>query len=348
MTAEGSLSLSPADDAVLRYPYPYTPFLAVLWSPLAGLPLLSQMALYGLLNLAAFTVGLCLLLAALPLPGRTRLLFLLGALTSFPFINNLEQGQSSGLVMLALGGGIALMLRGKNLPAGLMLGLLVIKVQWLPLLVLVLLFKRQWRTLAGMLATGAVLCALSVLLMGTGWIGPYLSVLGQAQGYSRALLLDPLYSHSFGGGLAALLAPGDDTIRTASLVCTLACAGLLLAAWRGPWQPGSLRWAGLMALTIVAAVFSNVHVNTHDLCLLALPAALGCAYIAGSNAADTIRTLWYGLLWAAYIVPAFLLPQTFAWPVRMTTLIMLLMLGLLAWQLLSVQQKDGDPLASQV
>src|SRR5688572_30719657 len=152
---EGYIALPRNDE--LRYPYPYTPFIALLMTPFAGLSPLLGMAMWDLANLAAYVGGLWYLLSALPLGVMVRLLLLLGGLTSFPFIVNLEQGQSSGVIMLALGLGIGLLKKERDLQAGLALGLLVLKIQWLPLLGLVLLWKWRWRTLLGIAATGLFL-----------------------------------------------------------------------------------------------------------------------------------------------------------------------------------------------
>jgi hypothetical protein len=333
LIAEGYVWLSPETE--LKYPYPYTPFIAVLWSPLAGNSPLVGMALWNLVNIALFAIGLWYLLTVLPLRGITRLLLLTAGLTSFPFIVNLEQGQSSGVVLFSLAVGAALLRQGRDLPAGLALGLLVLKVQWLPLIVLVLAFKRRWHALLGLVATGAALSVAAVAVMGTAWIPDYLRVLEGAQRWDRALLLDPAASHSLSGGLAALLGQGsDDAIKVINLGVTLVAAGLLIFAWRVPWRPGAARWDGLAALTMLAAIFTNLQLNTHDLCLLVLPAALGLSYLHASNEKGSLKTAWYALLWASYLVPALLLPQTFASPVRFTTWLMAGLLGLLVWALL--------------
>src|SRR6266566_4001728 len=125
---------APAESADLKYPYPYTPFIAVLWSPLSALSPLTGMAIWDLLNIAAMVGGLWLLLTSLPLPQTTRLLLLLAAITGRPFIENLEQGQSSGIIMLGFAAGISLLKRKGELSAGLAFGLLALKIQWLPLL----------------------------------------------------------------------------------------------------------------------------------------------------------------------------------------------------------------------
>jgi hypothetical protein len=338
LISEGYITLSGSED--LKYPYPYTPPIAVLMSAFAGLPPTVGMAIWDIFNIACMAFGLWFLLSSLALPRFTRYALLLGGLTSLPFIVNLEQGQSSGVVMLAFAVGIGLLKKERDLPAGLALGLLVLKVQWLPLLVLVLLWKRRWKTLAGMTGSGGALMLLSVAVAGTGWIPDYLHLLGRAQQYARELLLDPWYSHSFPGGLTALIGRGtDDIVRTANLMLTVVLAGLLLFVWRGKWEPKDSKWDGLVAVTLLAAFFTNLQLNTHDLSLLVLPGALGMAYLAGFR--SSLRSTWLVVLWGLYVATGLFLPQVFALPLRLSTLAIALMLGLLLYAMLQKREGDG-------
>jgi hypothetical protein len=339
---EGYLAL-PRDDE-LRYPYPYTPSIALLMSPFVGASPLIGMAIWDTLNVLVYAWGLWFLVGTLALSRVMRLLLLLGGLTSFPFIVNLEQGQSSGVVMLALGLGIGLLKRGRDLEAGLALGLLLLKIQWLPLLVLVLLWKGRWRAIAGMSATALVLVGLSIAVMGVGWIPDFLSILLEAQRGSRALLLDPMASHSLLGGLVALFGSGGEGWgRTLNLLVLLALAGWLLYLFRERWRPQEARWDGKIALLLLAAMLSNPHLNTHDLSLLALPAALGLAYVSNSTRIATWQRVWLGLAWAAYLIPAYLFTQAFSWPVRLTTWVIAAMLALLGVMLM----RQADPIKEE-
>lgn len=332
--------------APLRFPYPYTPFLAVLWSPLSQMSPLAQMAIYDLLNLAAMAVGFWFLLLSLPLPRLQRVLILLSVLTYFPFINNLEQGQGSGITIFSLAVGIALLRRRRDLPAGLALGLLVLKMQWLPILLLVLLCKRRWQALAGVAITATVLLAISFLAMGTAWIPGFLDVVVRAQRFDPLFALAPSLSHSLSGGIAALIGQLNPALRTINTALILAVAGLVIWLWRGKWQPGTPRWDGLVAVTLLAMVLTNLQVNTHDLSLLCLPAALGASYFWQSTEFKHATKMWYGLFWVAYLAPELFLPQIFSAPIRLTTLLMALMLCLLAGLLLRV--KGDSPAISRL
>src|SRR5947208_4109841 len=136
-----------------------------------------------------------------------------------------------------------------------MLGLLAFKVQWLPILLLVLLWKRRWWTLLGIALTGRAVMAVVTVAIGTNWIPGYWNIFLQAQQWSRALLLNPHYSHSLGGGLVALFGPGaEGLVKTLNPLFTLAAAALALYIWRGPWQPNSAKWDGAMALTFLVSI----------------------------------------------------------------------------------------------
>ncbi|HUP26803.1 MAG TPA: glycosyltransferase family 87 protein [Chloroflexia bacterium] len=351
LTREGELALGPQDNRDLKYPYPYAPFIALLWSPLSGLPPRAQMALWDLVNLALMCTGLWYLLSTLPLRPHHRLMLMLGGLTCLPFIINLQQGQSSGLVLFSWAVGLAMLRRGRDFTAGVAFGLLALKVQWLPFLLLVLLWKRRWRTLLGMLAVGLGLLVLAVAVMGTGWIPDYLDVIVKAQQGAREFLLDPLYSHSLTGGLVALLGPGaESAARLVNLGAIVALAGALLFLWRGRWSPGTAEWDGLAAVTFLAAIVTNGHLNTHDLCLLVLPAALGTAFVANRNLTPSgERTLWPYLLWATYVILALPPGTTLALSLRLTTLVMVLLLVYLlgAVQPTRVRVEAGNLTASR-
>lgn len=331
---EGHLSMSNAEASALRYPYPYTPLAAVLLSPLVSAPPLAVMAIWDLVNLAAFAGGLWMLVKSLALDDGTRWAILLAGLSSFPFISNLEQGQSSGLVMLALGGGIALLAREQDLPAGLFLGLLLVKIQWLPFLVLVLLWKWRWRALVGLGAAVLALSALVFVTAGVGWIPGYLSIFGQAQDFSPALLLDPSYSHSFTGLLADILGTGNNgIIKTLSTLLMAALAVGMLYVWRKPWRPRAPYWYGAMCLTILAAIFTQPQLNTHDLCLLAIPAALALALVHTGNMSQAVRTAVYAAVWLMYLAPVLIYLLGFSLPLRLTALSIALLLCLIAYLL---------------
>jgi hypothetical protein len=330
LAAEGEVLLAP--EAGLVYPYPYTPFAALAMAPLAVWPR-AGMAVYDLLNIAGMAVGLWYLLWALPLPGAVRGALLAAGLGSFPFVVNLEQGQSSGLVALALGLGIGLLRKGRDLPGGLALGLLVVKVQWLPFVLVALLFTGRWKALGGMAAVGAAMLAGAVAVMGFDWLPGYMGMLGRARDLDRALLLDPAASHSFVGGVVALFGPGAEGLAMSlnDLITGLLAVLLLFVLRAYAQSAGPRGWDGAMGLDIAVAMLTQVHLNTHDLSLMVIPGALGLASLYATPGSERARYALYGVLWAVTVGTALLLPQIFASPLRLTTLALAVMVGMLAW-----------------
>jgi hypothetical protein len=300
------------------------------------------MAIWDLVNLVGMALGLWVLVSSLPLEKLTRYLLLLGGLTCFPFIVNLEQGQSSGVIMLGMAAGITMLRRGDEVGAGAVLGLLLLKVQWLPCIVLVLVFKGRWRALLGMAVAGLALFLLTLLTMGTGWVPGFLDMLQRAQRFDVALALTPWASHSLTGQLAALFfgsaanvnEAGNELIRNINLAATILAAGLVVMLWRGPWRPGSRDWDAAMSLTILASAFTNLQLNTHDLCLISVPAALGVAYFRASAGQGSLGRAWYGLVLALYLVTSLGFTFLSATPLRLTPLLIGLMMIVLSMSLL--------------
>ena len=74
LISEGYIEFSP--DAGLKYPYPYTPPIAVLMSPFSGLPPNMGMAIWDIVNIGCMAWGLWFLLSTLALARFTRLMIL--------------------------------------------------------------------------------------------------------------------------------------------------------------------------------------------------------------------------------------------------------------------------------
>ncbi|MFL5734423.1 MAG: hypothetical protein ACJ78Q_14650, partial [Chloroflexia bacterium] len=113
------------------------------------------------------------------------------------------------------------------------------------------------------------------------------------------------------------------------------------------WQPGTPTWDAHVALTLMAAILTNLQLNTHDLALLIVPVTLGFSALYDLWAERAIKgkplmqsrlfpALWYGCLWLLYLAPLLLfllvnniLDPIQPFPIRLTTWLMVLMLGLL-------------------
>jgi hypothetical protein len=169
--------------------------------------------------------------------------------------------------------------------------------------------------------------------MGFDWLPGYVDMLGRARNLDRALLLDPAASHSFVGGLVALFRPGAEGAAVlANVALMVGSAMLVVFLWRREgWRPGTPGWDAAMGLTVAVAMFTQVHLNTHDLSLMVIPGALGLASLYALPGSERARHVVYGLLWAVAVGTALFLPQVFASPLRLTTVALAILVGVLAW-----------------
>src|SRR5436190_373861 len=93
-------------------------------------------------------------------PGRLRLV--LWALAFVPVFAAVSYGQNSLLSLFILAGVFALLRRGRDGLAGIVLGCLLYKPQLVLVLALLLVLERRWRALLGLGAMGGVLAAVSL------------------------------------------------------------------------------------------------------------------------------------------------------------------------------------------
>src|SRR5262249_39338133 len=107
--------------------------------------------------------------------------------SSAPFVETLTAGQDSALSLLLLTAALRLSLAGRDLTAGLVLGLGAHKPHLFGLVGVALLLQRRWRAAATMLAAFAALGALSVALLGSAGVTAYF-VLLSSQAYRRGIV----------------------------------------------------------------------------------------------------------------------------------------------------------------
>jgi len=143
------------------HPYLNPPFYAWLFIPFASVPYPWSPILWMIFNLGVFWAGLRLLI-----PRNTWKIFLL-AMTWRPAFAAIGFGQNAFLSLSILILAYVLIQRNLKFAAGLSVGLLLYKPQLMVGLGVYWLLdlRRNWRTFAGMAATGALLAGGSLLLM---------------------------------------------------------------------------------------------------------------------------------------------------------------------------------------
>jgi hypothetical protein len=288
------------------------PYLAWLFAPLARLPYVWAFVACVGLSLGGVWLSFRSLGRELALEqSPTRLLWI--ALQYYPTLQWLLNGQMTGLwLVLALHVFLCLR-RGRDVPAGLLLGLFAVKPPLALGLAVALLAARRFRALSAAASSAGALVALGFLTLPDAMHeysrrGSELLALVRSDGYATAGL-----HGSF--EVATLLFDGVSPTLALVLGVTLT-VGLLawiFALWlRAGWSPGTPSWDLRMAATLTAGVIASPHLFIYDLTLLLLPLFVLVAHSerVGPPLAGSPRLPLVALVWALGLVgPALALVQ---------------------------------------
>lgn len=288
--------------------FPYPPVFLLLVLPFAKLPvslslLFSQLAQFAALALALRKFA----------PGKATLYFLIGALLAPAASNNVLAGSNAVLVTALIVGGFAL-LKDRPLLAGALLGVVIFKPQFFPLLPLALLAGKEVRALAGMAASIALLVAISAALFGPGlwldWINVYL----HPQQVAGVNATD--WGHSWDESVSTCVALLGAPRWLANAAQGLAALVAIAVVWRA----FRLGHPGRLAILLCADLLASPHVSNYDLLMLAVAGLIHLKALPESS-----RPLILLLPLAAWTAPIFNPPKVM--PLGLIT--PLLLLGLI-------------------
>ena len=254
-------------------PFAYPPQFALLYAPLSQLPFRISYAVHTLLMVAALALACVLIRRIYPkLIAKPELLFFL-ALTAYPILRSIMGAQNTALSLLLIVAVWYKVLHNRHYQAGIFLGLLFYKPQYaLPLSGLFFLSGR-WRVWVSAAATAAVLFAASTALIGTGWIGDWLELVGTFSALDVQVNFAELVSWQ--GFTQALLGHGNDF--AAGLGWGLSAATVLGISWI--WFNGGRKadFSSQLALASVCIVLISPHTLYYDtgIALIAVVVLLG-------------------------------------------------------------------------
>ncbi|RPI85409.1 MAG: DUF2029 domain-containing protein [Chloroflexi bacterium] len=145
-----------------------TPFTAIFFVPLALLPAGLSSLVWAIISIFIYFWMIILVLRELDiqltLDGKVLLTGL--ALCWYPFFNHIFYGQLSIVIAGCVIGGWALLRRGKQLPAGLLIGLGAVLKLYPALLILYIILRRQWKAALGFVLAGVMGMIISVIILG--------------------------------------------------------------------------------------------------------------------------------------------------------------------------------------
>lgn len=259
--------------------YPYPPFFAVAFAPLAALPYRASYAAFALLSIGALAAAVRLLSPVSRFVGEDPWRAFALALLFYPALRSVLGGQNTALSLLLLAGAWRMFDARRDFVAGLVLGLLGYKPQLLvPMAGIVLLAGRP-RAAAGAVASVAVLYGGSTIVLGPAWIGQWIHVL-------QTYLVPDRELNAYKSVSLARLA--DFTGWEHAWVLP----SLAVALWtcRVAVGRGRADFLAVLAIATVAALLVPPHAMFYDLGLT-LP---GLALLADRGRAREAGLLWLG------------------------------------------------------
>ncbi len=205
-------------------------------------------------------------------------------LVFYPVELALMQGQDSILLLLLLTAGLLALDRGRDLVAGLLVGLGLFKLQIvIPIAILFLLWRRWWFT-AGFALSACLVSAVSVAITGSEQTGSFLHALlsvGAGAGDQLGFPLRVRIMANLRGLIAGIAPPWLSTSAIRNLTIFGSAALLVLTALAARRQNTARQF--LVAVT--AGVVVSYYLFIHDLSVLLLPIALvlNCSFAAEAN-----------------------------------------------------------------
>jgi hypothetical protein len=215
-----------------------------------------------------------------------------------PLFHFFVRGQLSALVLACFTAGWLAFHSHRDWLAGLALGLLIFKPQFLIAVPLVLLLARSWISFATLAASASAQLALTWAYFGSPVMRAYFDALWHVPRWigSVELKLAPIQMHSL-RSFWSLLIPWPQAAFPIYVISSIAVVSIAAATWKFS-SPLALRFT---ALTL-AAVLVNPHLFVYDLLLLA-PALLLVVDYAVSNLRRVSSAPLFLLSYLAFILP---------------------------------------------
>lgn len=274
------------------------PFVALLFTPVALLPVGTAALVLLCLNLILLLVTGSVLRHQLQIRGLWRCLaFWLAVLSFQPVFWLVGHNQLSMLLVLGFLGFYVFEKQDKPRLAGFALLLLLVKPQATLLAVAILAWKRQWAVLVPFTAVGVSLVLLSVTVSGISVLWHYPRFLLDSAGWEGSRGVDIGGMYGWNGFFATLLPYGEPLYVSVASAMTIATVGTVLYTLRGPWRPESSAFPLAIGVLCLGSLLINPHVYLQDTVVVGLSLALGWL---GWQGKTRTRALWLAIVFVTW------------------------------------------------
>lgn len=280
--------------------YFYGPQVALPFAPLAHLPFLVQAAIWVTLSLILYFGSIYLLRKTTPNLATHRALVALCAAAYPPVFHFFVRGQVSAVPLVCFVAAYLAFRARHDVVAGMFLGCLAFKPQFLVAIPFVLLLARAWKMFAATAASACLQVVLTCIYFGRDVMRLYFRTLlhSAANPATTELSLSGIQMHSL-HSFWDLLLPWPHAVWFFYLVSSVVVIVLAAAIWKSP-APRALRFSSLL----MAAVLVNPHIYIYDLLALAPALLLLTAWVV-ENRNDRHASALALLLYLAFICPMF-------------------------------------------
>lgn len=342
------VKLRPRIDAPMPYNHP--PFEAILYVPLTYLPFLHAYAFWFLVNalLLAFSLHVVRPWISATAEEFPELLFL-APLAFFPVFYAFMQGQDSILLLALYCLAYAAFRRGRDLQAGIWLGLGLFKFHLVLPFVLVLLLCRRWRAIAGVAASGYAELAISLALVGWQELLYYPRYAWHVNRLEAPGVIVPTNMPNLRGLLTGWTSSIATRSRMELLLLALSVGLLVWAAKQ--WVPWDLthadRWNTGFSIAVVTTYLVGYHGYNTDLSIVLLPALITFNRLLESDSSG-INTALRTILTIIFLSPVYLLLTLVYERQRLFALVLLAFIFSLAASARAKPELAPEPAGSQL
>jgi hypothetical protein len=326
-------------DTRVRLQYFYGPQVALPFIPLLPLSFLAQAAIWVALSVLLYFGCVYFIWKTCTALKSCAALVALCVIAYPPLFHFFVRGQISVLPLVCFTAAYFAFRARRDWLAGIALGFLFLKPQFLVAVPFVLLFGKYWRAFAGLVISAAAQLALTFAYFGERVMRAYFHMLlhSASQPGSTELSLSPIQMHSL-RSFWALLIPSPAIVWLLYLASSIAVIALTVAIWRS-----SASLTVHFSSLLLAAVLVNPHLYIYDLLALA-PALL----LIADSAATHVQHPWTAelriLLYLSFLLP--LLGPMSRWTHVQLSVVAFTALLCLLWRISSFATSSARELAT--
>jgi hypothetical protein len=282
----------------VRLPNLYGPQLGLLFLPLSRFPFPAAALIWATASLLIFVGCVYLMWRSCSSLRSHAGTVALCAIAFPPLFHFFVRAQTSALLLACFTLAFFAFRADRGWLAGIALGFLIFKPQFLVAIPLVLLLSQAWKPLSGLVASAAAQLLFARIYFGPTVMRAYFDTLRHLSQTINAseLSLAPIQMHSL-RSFCTLLIPSAEIALALYILSSIAVIAMAAVIWKSS-VPLALRFS---ALTL-AAVLVNPHLFVYDLLVLA-PALLLLLDWTLSNGQPSSSAPLPLLLYLAYVLP---------------------------------------------